>query len=100
MYVIEWDFLPAPGRESEFVRSYGPSGIWVELFRKGQGYIGTDLLASSDRPGWYRTVDRWLSEDDYVRFRAAFAAEYARIDSACEALTVEEVQVVQPRSSI
>ena len=99
MYVVEWDFLPAPSRESEFVQAYGSNGRWVELFRKGHGFVGTELLALSDKPGWYRTIDRWVSENDYVRFRAEFAAEYAQIDSACEALTAEEIQVVQSRSS-
>ena len=99
MYVIEWDFLPAPGREAEFVETYGPNGIWVDLFRKGQGYMGTDLFSLAERPGWYRTVDRWASESDYVQFRSEFATEYAQIDSASEQLTAKEVQVVQSHSS-
>jgi len=95
MYVIEWDFLPAVGREREFVDAYGVNGAWVRLFRQGQGYLGTELSAVPEKPGWYRTTDRWNSEADYLAFRRQFAAAYAHIDSACEKLTELEVQVVQ-----
>jgi len=100
MYVIEWDFLPAAGRETEFVATYGAHGEWVDLFRRGRGYLGTELLRLPEKPGWFRTVDRWESEQDYLTFRRIFATEYAQIDSACETLTAFEVQVVQPRSRI
>lgn len=99
MYVIEWDFLPAAGHEAEFVAAYGPDGAWVELFRRGQGYLGTELRPLPGKTGWFRTVDRWTSQEDYAAFRREFAAQYAQIDSACETLTAFEVQVVQPRSS-
>jgi hypothetical protein len=99
MYVIEWDFLPAAGREAQFVATYGPDGPWVDLFRQGSGYLGTELCSLPEKPGWFRTVDRWLSEQDYLAFRRKFAAEYAEIDSASETLTAFEVQVVQPRQS-
>src|SRR4249920_2269859 len=100
MYVIEWDFLPAPGRETEFVATYGPDGAWVDLFRQGQGYLGTELLRLSEKPGWFRTVDHWVSKDDYLTFRRMFATEYAQIDSASETLTAFEVQIVQSRPEI
>lgn len=96
MYVIEWDFLPATGREADFVAAYGPDGVWVELFRHGQGFLGTELHPLSEKPGWFRTIDRWQSEEAYLAFRRAYSAEYAQIDSASETLTAFEVQVVQP----
>ena len=27
-----------------FERVYGPEGEWAEFFRRGQGYVGTELL--------------------------------------------------------
>ena len=60
MYVIEWDFLPAPGREADFLAAYGADGAWVKLFRRGDGYPGTELQALPGKPGWYRSTDRWL----------------------------------------
>ena len=95
MYRIEWEFLPAPGREAEFLRAYGADGDWVLLFRRGDGYLGTELLPLPlpGRAGWYRTVDRWESEAAYAAFRAAQADKYAALDLACEALTAAERRV-------
>ena len=95
MHVIEWHFLPAAGREREFVEAYGADGAWLRLFQQGQGYLGTELSALPTKPGWYRTIDRWNSEADYLAFRRDYAVEYASIDSACEELTALEIQVVQ-----
>jgi O-acetyl-ADP-ribose deacetylase (regulator of RNase III) len=62
----------------------------VRLFRRAAGYVGTELEPEPGEPGWYRTTDRWDSEDAYHAFRAAFADEYAALDAQCEALTAEE----------
>ena len=91
MYRIAWDFLPAAGRVPEFLAAYGADGDWVQLFRRGDGYLGTELIPLADRPGWYRTVDRWESAEAYATFRQARAAEYAALDAACEALTAQEL---------
>jgi hypothetical protein len=91
MHLIQWDFLPAENRLPEFLAAYGNEGEWVKLFRRGAGYLGTDLLALPDRPGWYRTVDRWTSVEAYTAFRRACAAEYAALDERCEAWTAQEL---------
>lgn len=93
MHVIEWDFLPRPERLDEFLAVYGEDGDWVRLFRRGTGYLGTELRPMADRPGWYRCIDRWRSAKDYAAFRADRAAEYAALDRACERLTQDEVPV-------
>jgi hypothetical protein len=90
MFLVEWEFLPAAGRTDEFVAAYGADGPWVALFRRADGYLGTDLVALSERPGWFRTVDRWTSPQAYAAFRSAYAAEYRAVDLACERLTAEE----------
>ena len=90
MYEILWEFLPKRGRTAEFVAAYGAEGGWAALFRRGSGYLGTELEPVVERPGWYRTVDRWASEQDYSRFRERFAAEYLALDRDCERLTAEE----------
>jgi hypothetical protein len=51
------------------------------------------LRALAERPGWYRTTDRWASQAHYLDFRRKFANEYAEIDAICEALTALEVPV-------
>ena len=51
MYVILWRFRPVVGQESEFERAYGPSGEWARLFRRDEGYLGTELLLSGSLRG-------------------------------------------------
>jgi heme-degrading monooxygenase HmoA len=90
MYAVLWRFRPRVGRESEFERAYGPSGEWALLFRRGDGYLGTELLRRSDDPGEYLTLDRWASRAAYEAFRARFSTEYRRLDHRLEELTEAE----------
>jgi heme-degrading monooxygenase HmoA len=90
MYVILWRFRPLVGRESDFESAYGPSGEWALLFRRGDGYLGTELLRRSDDPREYLTVDRWVSRGAYETFRNRFGNEYQRLDNRLEGLTEEE----------
>lgn len=90
MYEVVWEFRPAPGRERDFESAYGPDGDWVELFRRGAGYLGTELIPPREAGGWYRTIDRWESAAAYEGFRRAWGAAYAALDRACESLTSEE----------
>jgi heme-degrading monooxygenase HmoA len=90
MHIIEWEFLPALGRGAEFLAAYGSEGVWAKLFRRFEGFLGTELTALSDQPGWYRTTDRWASEAAYHAFRQSFAADYEALDLACQSLTTIE----------
>ena len=90
MYVVVWRFRSLVGRESEFEQAYGPSGEWTQLFRGGEGYLGTELLRRSDDPREYLAIDRWASRVAYEAFRARFSSEYRRLDRLLEALTEEE----------
>ena len=90
MYVVLWRFRPLVGRESEFERAYGPSGEWAHLFRRGDGYLGTELLQCSDDPREYLTLDRWASRAAYEAFRVRWSSEYRRLDLRLEELTEEE----------
>jgi heme-degrading monooxygenase HmoA len=90
MYVVLWRFRPREGRQSEFERAYGPSGEWALLFRRGDGYLGTELLQRSEDPREYLTLDRWTSRAAYEAFRARWSDEYRRLDHRLEELTEEE----------
>ena len=90
MYVIVWEFVARKGREAAFERAYGPNGRWAELFRTGQGYLGTELWRGA---GVWLTVDRWQSEEDYRRFQTARLAEYQALDREMEELTATERQL-------
>jgi heme-degrading monooxygenase HmoA len=90
MYIVLWRFRPREGRQSEFERTYGPSGEWALLFRRGDGYLGTELLQCSEDPRQYLTLDRWTSRAAYEAFRARWSDEYRRLDHRLEELTEEE----------
>jgi heme-degrading monooxygenase HmoA len=90
MYRIVWEFEPEPSRVAEFEREYGTDGAWGHLFRRGTGYLGTDLFKRVMQPQRYLTLDRWTSRAAYDAFREAFRAEYAALDARCNALTRAE----------
>jgi heme-degrading monooxygenase HmoA len=69
-------------RETDaFERAYGPEGDWAQFFRRGRGYIGTELLRDVESEGRYLVVDRWESADAYNAFVAEHREEYMnRVD--------------------
>ena len=81
MHVIIWEFVPSPGREADFENAYGPAGLWVEFFRQGDSYRGTEFLRHSLEPSRYATIDRWDSAAQYRSFRDQHAAEYQALDA-------------------
>ncbi len=91
MHIVEWEFLPAPDFVAEFLAAYGPDGSWGDLFRRAEGYLGTELTPIAQKPGWFRALDRWQSPAAYAAFRRDFAAEYRRLDVECEQFTAEEI---------
>ena len=62
----------------EFERVYGPNGDWAEFFRRGGGFIGTELLRDLEEPERYLVIDRWESAEAYNAFLAANNDEYLR----------------------
>ena len=90
MYVVLWSFLVAPDKRSAFEQAYGPDGTWVNLFSKGTGYLGTELLFDGTR---YMTIDRWDSEAAFRQFHREFDVEYRKLDLEFEKLTQEERSV-------
>jgi len=91
MHVILWRFRARPGREAEFEQAYGEDGTWERFFRRGEGFLGTELLRATD--GTYLTIDRWVSETAFRAFRESDAQRYAELDAACKALTLDETPI-------
>jgi heme-degrading monooxygenase HmoA len=89
-HVLVWEFRVPAAQRTEFERRYGPAGDWAQLFARGDGYLGTQLLHDTLDPDRYLTLDRWRSAADWEAFRAAHAADYAALDAVCEALTTDE----------
>jgi heme-degrading monooxygenase HmoA len=90
---IVWEFMVCDDAIEEFLAAYGPQGSWVQLFRQGEGFLGTTLLQSDQAPNKYLTIDRWVDVESYKRFRESFAAEYAELDARLHALTSSETRI-------
>ncbi len=75
--VFSYEVHDAP----EFERAYGPEGEWAQFFRRGRGYVATELLRDVEAPGRYLVVDRWESADAYNAFVAEHREEHmSRVD--------------------
>jgi heme-degrading monooxygenase HmoA len=82
-----------------FVADYGPEGRWAQLFRDGEGYLGTELWRAAqpapeptapDAPTAYLVIDRWASEAAYDAFLRAHDTEYRARNAAATPLYVDE----------
>ena len=93
MFVIVWEFRVPSDRVPEFERAYGADGEWAVLFRRGAGFLGTELLRDRDDPERFFTIDRWREGGDFEAFRATFGDDYAAVDKRCELLTVSETRI-------
>jgi len=91
MYLILWEYHIKPEKREEFEQIYSPSGAWAELFKKGAGYLGTELVLDETDPQKYLTVDRWASKEEYESFLEHWEQEYEALDKQCEGLTKHEV---------
>lgn len=85
---ILWSYVVDAENAAAFEHAYGPQGEWCALFEKSPEYLGTELFRDAD--GAYVTIDRWTRVEAYEAFLEEHAAEYRRIDAACDALTKSE----------
>lgn len=89
-YAMLWEFAVAPAKQTEFEEHYGPDGTWAKLFRRSNGYLGSELFQDRSDPLHYLTIDRWKSRDAWLGFRREHGAEYERLDREFEGLTTRE----------
>lgn len=90
MIYVLWEFQVAPENRPKFEAAYKGDGIWEQLFRRDSAYVKTILVKSDERAGSYVTLDMWKNRESYQQFKQRFAADYAKIDKDCEALTDAE----------
>ena len=90
MHVILWKFTVREERIRDFVRACRSDGDWAQLFRRGEGYLGTRLLRCADEPNIFVTVDRWDSADCFEVFKKQYETEYNELDARFEAYTLSE----------
>ena len=93
MHVSLWEFQVKPGSEEVFERTYGPQGEWVNFSKKGEGFVGTELLRNVAKKGRYITVDRWKSQAAFDDFQKKNTNEYQAIDKRCKSLTRVELHL-------
>jgi heme-degrading monooxygenase HmoA len=86
-----WQFETDAARRAEFEAAYGPEGAWAALFRRADGYLGSELFREIGEACRYVTIDRWNSRGAYDAFRLLHAAAHAALDARCESLTRREV---------
>jgi heme-degrading monooxygenase HmoA len=90
MHIILWKFTVREERIQEFIGAYGSDGDWAQLFRRAEGYLGTQLLRSADDPNTFLTVDRWDRAACFEAFRKQYGTEYNELDARFEAYTLSE----------
>ncbi len=92
MYVIVWEFVVRPENVGAFVAAYKSEGAWATLFAQADGYIGTELLHSTDngQETTFVTIDRWKTAEDFARFQEHFGTEYRLLDTQLEGLMLRE----------
>ena len=77
----------------EFISAYNSNGDWANLFRRAEGFLGTQLLRSSRDPSIFLTIDRWESATCFDIFQERFGAEYKKLDTQLEGYTSSERKV-------
>lgn len=92
-FVRIWRFAAAPGRTREFEAAYGPAGDWAVLFRRGAGYLGTELLRGSDPKCPYVTIDRWRGRSDWLDFLAHHGDAYRELAKALRPLSTDQAEI-------
>ena len=90
MHIIIWEYQVKPDKQAEFERIYSPKGAWAELFNEGAGYLGTELIHSTEHPTHYLTIDRWDSVEAYESFLSQRKDAYEKLDARCETFTEHE----------
>lgn len=89
-FAIAWEFQVKPEQQRDFERAYGSNGVWVQLFRTGDGYLKTELHRDPEKTGRYITLDFWRSREHYDKFMSKSRPAYLEIDAKCETLTESE----------
>ena len=90
VFVILWEFRIKTGAEETFLAGYRSEGAWVQLFRRGAGFVETKLARDMQDTAVFYTLDCWKSEGAYEEFRAAFQQEYEVLDQKFAGLTEQE----------
>lgn len=89
-YLYIWEYEADPESKDEFVRYYNSDGVWVQLFKRSKGYVGTELLQDIKSENRFVTIDTWNSKGSRDEFMKEYASEYDSLDKKCAEFTVKE----------
>lgn len=92
-YCIIWEFEVAEAQQPAFEAAYGSDGPWARLFRRSEGFLGTQLYRSCGGTGVYLIIDRWSSEEAFGAFRRNFATDYEALDKHLEGMASRETRI-------
>ena len=92
-FAVVWEFRVRPRKRRAFEQAYGPDGDWAQLFRRFEGYLGTELFNDRATPLRYITIDRWASRQDFLQMKKRNVSAYRTLDTKCEALTTRERRI-------
>ena len=85
-----WEYEVKDKFRADFIEAYGPSGLWVGLFRQCKGYIKTELKQDVDHPKRFLTIDYWRSQSAFSAMKQTIGDGYNKLDKQCEAYTLSE----------
>lgn len=95
VYIRVWEYHVPTDSMPAFLDAYGAAGDWAQLFRRGTGYLGTQLYRDTDTADHFITVDRWTDESAWRNFLDAWADEYSTLDAALAGLGAIERALIE-----
>ena len=66
------EFWVSEGREADFRKVFGASGIWSELLARSEKYLGTRLRQESKADRRNQAFDYWQSHSGFEEFREKY----------------------------
>ncbi|GAB3192166.1 hypothetical protein GCM10027261_04150 [Geodermatophilus arenarius] len=90
MFVRIWEYEVAPAAVQRFVAAYGADGDWARLFRRGDGYAGTELFRGAEAGSRFLTVDRWRDRGAWTAFLDREREAYRALDAELAPLTTRQ----------
>ena len=76
VYTRIWEYEVAEADIGAFLVAYGADGDWAQLFRRGPGYLGTELYRGVEKANVFLTVDRWRDETAWHAFLEEWSETY------------------------
>ena len=79
MIEIVRSYVVKPDCRGQFELSYGPGGVWSELFASSQGFLGITVLRDTVDPQRYLTIEVWNSEAQRAQAQDEHETAYAEL---------------------